>query len=501
MAHRTRRSLLASLVICFTFLFSFFLNAGNTPLEVRPEKGKAVLTGSQGVSDDAIEASTYDSAFQATVTQTMYTETSQSLTISLRYDTEKGENDFILGYYSEEYDYPLSAEYVVTTTEGKQETRQYTGTKSSRVNPYDGVGKTIGSNTFTLSIDILISPGERVDPHHVVLYNIFPKVADSTGFLPDVNHPLKVSEYQWATTAQENLSLIEYLDSEIVAMNEFSGFTSISVRFLNNSDELYKKMKASVYATNQMLIESGDIYFEYKFTSIASSFFRFYYEDGSSKDVSTNEGAIDSTLSLTSGEDTLRFVFAGISLDNLVGIGLCSANYSVRLMYASTQKEVVGSTYSTRFGSIFFRSPEDDFKNVPKTSIDISLVIAFVVVTVILVGATLGIYFYFKEKYKNDEFRRMDNKRFLKLAALSYLTIGGLVFDILFIVYRSTVFQNSLTVFNPFDNYIVVFSIALILLIGYFIRLFIDMIRDSLERKAAEKMKLNEFEKEDDGTK
>ena len=462
-------------MVCFTFLFSFLLPTGGTHLEARPGQAKEVLKGSEGVPGNAVEASTYDSNLKATVTQTMYTETSQSLTISLTYDKSAGEANYILGYYTEEYDYPLSAEYVAKTADGKEETRQFTASKNSLINDYDGIGASIGSSSFIVTIDILLSPGETVDPHSVVLYNIFPAVTSEATFLPDESHPLKVSQYEWAYTAQENVSLTEYLDSEIVEMNSFSGYVSISVRFLNNSDELYKKMKASTYASNQMMIESGDVYFEYKFTSIADSFFRFYYEDGTSRDVPTNEGAINSTLPLTGEEDTLRFVFTGIALDNLVGIGLCSANYSIRLMYAATQKEVVGSTYSTRFGSIFFRSPDGEFKNVPTISIDTSLLIAFAVITVVLVGTTLGLYFYFKEKYKNDEFRRMDTKGFTKLAILAYLTIGGLIFDILFIVYRSTVFMNSLTVFNPFDNYIVIFSVALILLIGYFIRFFIHI--------------------------
>ena len=81
--------------------------------------------------------------------------------------------------------------------------------------------------------------------------------------------------------------------------------------------------------------------------------------------------------------------------------------------------------------------------------------------------------------------------------------MGGLAIVILalmFIIFRFEAFNNAVVVYNPIDAYVIVFAVAAVITIGYYIKFFYTMIKTNLEKKKAIKLKLDE-DVQDDGTK
>ena len=131
--------------------------------------------------------------------------------------------------------------------------------------------------------------------------------------------------------------------------------------------------------------------------------------------------------------------------------------------------------------------------------VNIFLIILAVSYILLFAAGTVGLYFYLKNKYKNDEFRRMKIKPFIIKAVLFLLGSMVVVFDIVFIVLRGTALNNAIVVFNPVDAYIIILSVLSVVIIGYFVKYLVGVVKTNRERRRIIKLKLNE-DVEDDGT-
>ena len=131
--------------------------------------------------------------------------------------------------------------------------------------------------------------------------------------------------------------------------------------------------------------------------------------------------------------------------------------------------------------------------------IDLTLIIFAVSYIVVYCGIAIGLYFYLKNKFKNDEFRRIKTKKYIQKAGLGLAGLGIVLYAVLFVILRLTAFANSVVVFNPIDPFIIGFGIAAILAIGYFIRSLIITIKAEKQRRTTIKLQLDK-DVDDDGT-
>ena len=138
-------------------------------------------------------------------------------------------------------------------------------------------------------------------------------------------------------------------------------------------------------------------------------------------------------------------------------------------------------------------------KNINVFNWDLFLIFFLIGYLVVYSGATFGVYKYMKEKYKNDEFRRVNDKKFLKKAIIGGLGLGEVLYAIIFIIMRTTFFTSTIVVFNPTDPLLIGFSIVGLIIIGYFIVYLVKTIKVNNERKKILRLKLNE-DVADDGT-
>ena len=164
---------------------------------------------------------------------------------------------------------------------------------------------------------------------------------------------------------------------------------------------------------------------------------------------------------------------------------------------ASGSTSVLGkSAISYKFAYITVR---DDAKaNI--FNYNIFLIIFFLAYMALFAVAAFALYKVLKEKYKNDEFRRINDKKYLKKALLYGAGSTLIVAAIVFIAMRVGGFANTIVVFNPTDPLLIIFSIVGLIIGGYFIVQAIKAVKAERERRRAIRLKLNE-DVDDDGTK
>ena len=127
------------------------------------------------------------------------------------------------------------------------------------------------------------------------------------------------------------------------------------------------------------------------------------------------------------------------------------------------------------------------------------LVIFMLSFAAVFAASAFVLYRILKEKFKNDEFRRVNSKKYLKKSILGGLGSSVIVLAILFIIMRFGGFKNTIVVFNPTDPFVIGFTIAGAIILGYFIVLLVKAIKTEAERRRIIKLKLDEDEL-DDGT-
>ena len=94
----------------------------------------------------------------------------------------------------------------------------------------------------------------------------------------------------------------------------------------------------------------------------------------------------------------------------------------------------------------------------------------------------------------------MRTKSYVKKALIAYAGSLIVILELMFIILRNTAFTNAVVSYNPADFFIIVFGVASLLVIGYFIRSMYIAIKANNERRKTIKLKLNE-DVDDDGTK
>ena len=127
------------------------------------------------------------------------------------------------------------------------------------------------------------------------------------------------------------------------------------------------------------------------------------------------------------------------------------------------------------------------------TNLNLTLLIAYLIYIVVYAGITAGLFFYQKNKYKNDEFKRVKPKKFFKTAAIGFIGFAEILLAVIGLVYRTTVFRNTLSAFNPSDVLVVIAGIIALIIIGYFIKYIVGLVKAEKARKEIIKLKLNEI--------
>ena len=501
-----RLLLVSLLLICFLPFNLSFSDSG-----VRLETGSVIRKANEsdsknnGLQENALPLTDLDPDFKATITNRSFTDTCQSF--SLTFSTATSEFDYTFGYYGDgALDLPLILQYDVLLADGSTETRSLEIANSNRNGNYQPLGVSF-SPRLPMTVDILLTPGETVVQDSLLFFNIF-TIAKSTVFDPSTNtypyvpgeQPYFVDEFVYDDFAETNVDLTQYIDVKLDNISTFLNYASITATIYNNSSPLYEEQMIGTpgFGTNQDRLESGDFRYDYQFANLMNSYFIFYYEDGEQLNIPLLNNSLNTSFRINEGNTTIHLLVQDIDFNGLTGVSLCATNFNIGIVNKKSLADINNATFSVRLGSLYFNLREGQ-TSIYYINIGMILLITLLCFSAVYILGIVGAYFFFKNKYKNDEFKRVNTKQFFKINILGYLAVTVILMDIMIICFRACLLGSELAMYNPLDNYIVCLSIIGILFIGYFIKYFVTNIKAYLERRAINKLQLDK-DKADDGT-
>ena len=404
--------------------------------------------------------------------------------------------NYFLGYFKEGNELPLYLEYQVEVSGQPSETRYEQFLLASQDALYNSVGAKISSYSTTMSIDIRVSAGETIDVDSLVIHNIYAKKDSDTSVEPDESAVFYISP---RNVFAQSYNISDFLDISFQGVSNFMGNTSVKATITKGDESIYQDLNPSGYRSNEANIASGKSYIRYRVTSLSQSQYLIGYGDNK-----VSQFAVESPISqyvLSSQVNKFAYIFKDTdvatdfdakSLKSLAFIG-----FYISIDVYGQNGPLARSNVSTRFGFVDIMSTSDTANPFDADSLIIWLVVGFVAAYLL---ASTGLFFFYKERYKNDEFRRLKPKKFLIKAVLGLFGSLIVIAAFTFATLRATLFANAIVVYNPVDPFIIVFMIASVLVIGYFIKFIVVQTRAGNQRRKALKLKLNEDVAED-GTK
>lgn len=446
-----------------------------------------------------------------------YTEDSYSKEEGKRLEVSSGQTksfgeakNFFVGYFDEahpENDLPLTMEYNLVNAKGEivKERCYHELPKESTTLPYDAVGSLAGKTKDTRYIDVEIPSDTQIDPQSIVFHNIRRLIPGENGLgvmIDPEATPLKAKPLISFTNPVSFSDFFSFTPSQATC---FNGYSRFSVSAKANYDT-YKTVNPSAYENNKALLESGDLRIRILFSSLANASYRIVYENASGKEV-TKTIMTRTPVTATEIEDGSEVGFLikdsdvapDFSIEKARSVQLCGFFVQVDLFNTVKNSIANNSKKNFRFASVELL-PTEGIEGVSTLSIENVFIIAYSCYVVLFVLGAIAYYFYSKKKYRNDEFRRMNTKKYLIKSAKNLVGFALILSSILFIVARWALFDNTIVVFNPLDAWVIVFTLLGAIFLGFTIKDTVVSIKETIDRKKKEKLHLD-ADVAEDGTK
>ena len=408
--------------------------------------------------------------------------------------------NFIIGWYPEQGEQqPLVLEYKIN---GSDENRYFEFFPSSDTSKFECVGYQVNDYTKSLYCDVPLNDGESIDFSSIKIRNIYrTKTKDNGDAIPepDLSQAYNIAPKQGFLRVYH---INDFINCTFTGLSTFSGYTAIDLNIDISDANVYEHLKANYYNAHLNDINNGKVRIRYRLTSLGLCSFRVTYNQNGqdvTKDVKIVTPVSQFILQKQKG-NRVSFLLKdtdiadGFSAKNVRSVSFVGLYITIDLFGAKSP--VARSNVLTRFGFLEVMPYSDNAKLFNANAFLIILGASYLALFVV---GTVCLYIYLKNKYKNDEFRRMKNKPFIIKSVLFLLGSAIVLFDIVFIVLRGTALKNAIVVFNPVDAYIIILSVLSVVIIGYFIKYLVGVIKTEKERRRVIKLKLNE-DVEDDGT-
>lgn len=373
----------------------------------------------------------------------------------------------------------------------------------SSLNAYcDVFGTQVGTSAITKTINLPKDEGESIDPNSIVFSNIYLTDGTTRPYLPDYSSP---TYYVSARVSYRyEFDATQFASFRINSISTFAGYTLVSVDTTQNAD-VYQYVNPTMYESLKDKLANGTSRVRFGLTGLNSTVYSLGYEgeNGEIKQIEMEIRAQTDSF-LFGNNDTIGFIFKNsnvgddFSADKIRSFGF--ENYSIRLDVIDNGSTTAPTRTSgtVRFGEYMVMNTGDE---VHVSNVNTGLLITFIVYTAIMALLTAGLFIYKQQRFKNDEFRRLNPKSFFKNAGLAYLLFGFITFFIAFCVARWGFLANNLVVYNPADVFVIIFGIIAIIAVGYYVRWLFIAINNEKARRKAIKLKLDQDINDDDGTK
>lgn len=476
----------------------FKTNEPYKDVEISDESGEWInfnsIIGSENIKEGQIFSLT------ANVGQVTNTVTSSSVEIAFEYASTT--NPFFIGYgFSSEgrvEEYKATLNYYVKTENNTTELRSSSIQRKNANDYYDPIGA-IGTDTLRTYCDIPLNPGETLLTNDFSVSNIFggyQSESDKRFYVSknaDGNlEPLTVTCGK--ANKHKSFSLDQFVSFSYLGSSSFNGYGTVSFRCENKiTRDFYRTLITTrLYNENADYLDDGTVVIRTRLNLNTDTLYYFYY---AGIDEPVIYQAASQYANVTNNSN-IELLFENLDVTNLVNVTM--SNYSVVVDMFNNEKvlQIKQSNYSARFADT-----ELGFKEIkagdrvyvsanPKSfnfNIDLFMIISFVLLVVVYEAISISAFFYLKNKNKNDEFKRMRPKQYRKTNTTGLFTSTCILFMLESIIFRSTIWNNTIPVYNSMDILICVFTVASIIMGGYFIRYFAIQIKNIRDVKRDEK--------------
>ena len=421
--------------------------------------------------------------------------------------------NFLLGYIDEEAgkNYPLTIQYDLITGSDRVTKIEELPLVNTVGNKYDSCGS-ISSLSYTRTIGYKLGPGESIDDDSIIFHNIL--MASASG-VPDFSQRYFAKPLIGYSHKQNIKNLVHIRPT---TNSVFAGFSMFTMRMDKNLSirsekypqphSLYLDVKTDIYEQNEASIKSGRTKIRYSLYNLYNSYYHIQYvgRNGQLKDVTL---PVNATISYQTLEKDKNNLVSILLKDSQIGPDFKLSkvrlfelqNITIQMDLLTTSDSgsvsILGkSAISYKFAFITIIDSRIDIK---PFNWNLFLTFFFVGYVVVYAAGAFGVYKFMKEKFKNDEFRRVNDKKFLKQAIIGGLGLGEVLLAVIFLIMRTAGFKNTIIVYNPTDPILIASAIVALIIIGYFIVYLVKLIKAEKDRRKAIRLKLNE-DVEDDGT-
>ena len=345
--------------------------------------------------------------------------------------------DFLLGIKSDKHNYPLYVSYQFEKY--NEQTKSYDLLDGeyfqeldidSTNNPYDAVGTVMGVTDIVKNIDIEVADNTRVRPETLRIHNIYKVDIDGASVSPRFEDEEGWNGEYFAIPTISFTKIphfSEFFDMEPLSLNFLGDYLQWEILLTVNPGEtgygLYPEIRPAMYEANLELLKSGAVVTRYQFSSLDQAQYRFRYEvDGEIKTSALAIGTPVKYVIVPQGQQfKMGFLFdttkiEGLSVDNVKSIDFRGFVIKSDIYDNKTHSIVTRSQVSMRFSTL---SLFPDTGNAKKTNVALVIAITYIAYVVLFVIGSFAYYFYAKRRFRNDEFHRVNTKRFIASARSS----------------------------------------------------------------------------------
>ena len=419
---------------------------------------------------------------------------------------------FVIGNIDEKHNVnaPLIMQYEVELPSGGKEVRNYECPINSSYG-YEAVGSESGTYALTKNVDIRLNEGESIIDESIKFYNIYAAKTvydgDTFELYADLDHPYRNIP---SITFSNKIHINDFFKISYGGIKQVFGYTAISLK-VDLVDGIYENVKSSTYKNYETRILAGKYKVRYSFRDFDLA--SYLIEQG--EDVFTVRlsdcvaggipGDLDYHIFKHNKNNDLTFIFDNSKVSKKLDMNKVSkvelTGFKISLDLCPTDRGatqiVTKSGISFRFG--YMDLLQKDAKKTMRFNGDLFLILYSLAFVALYIGGSVGYYFYAKNKYKNDEFRRMNGKAYTKRMIKGFIGATLIAGAIAFIILRFMLVNPSVIMFNPLDVFVIAFGVTGLIAFGYFVKFFVMYVRQVKERRKILKLKLNE-DVEDDGT-
>jgi len=396
----------------------------------------------------------------------------------------------------------------------------------SKINIYDGVGSKIVDVDCTIELTINYDLGEEVDTESLTFYDIheavwttnldevetnpkagmyIPGTMDNKTFVEGTKYKVKAS----VSTSCQSVDVSRVLKYNYGDLRKFSNYFTVSWNVdlvlpsyysENEFGKAYMEQYASYFESGQYVIRHG-------LTSLSNTIFNIQYKNSSGQmvhkevPIKTDDSIIEiwkekgNIITFLISNDSVGKDF---NINAIRSVQIDRVTVTMDIYDTEGNQKVKSTSLDVKLGSLDIMPRHS--RTPAYMNIDLIVILAFAIFIPLYCAVAAALFFYMKNKFKNDEFRRVKPKLFVKKAAIGLLGGCIIVGMIVFIIARFALLNNIIAVYNPLDIFVVFFSLVGIVVTGLFIKTFVAMIKAGKERREAIRLHMNEDE-DDDGTK